>query len=102
MILDSNRGINTLLTEAFVLPSGPTAYFSVEAGGFPESGGVSVARQEGDQYVLRCLKTAYVAPAVHDKLVSTTYGTLEVKQIYAEGFCWALRVTGKVAGRRDI
>lgn len=105
MNIDSERGIDALRTEAVRVSSNPaTVYCSVSEGGFPESGGATVARQEGQQYTLRFKATDYAKPTpkVHDKIYTTNYGTLEVKQVFIEGRHYAIRATGKVAGRMEI
>lgn len=103
MNIDSDRGIDVLRTEP-VRANGRVSTFhcSVSAGGFPEAGGSSTARQDGDQYTFRCRKTDYPLPLVHDILHTDNYGSLEVKERFSEGNYWALRVTGKVKGRTDL
>ena len=66
-----------------------------------ESGGQNTNRQMGDVYVLRCSLASYLAPAIHDKLITTNYGTLEVKQISPEGDYYVLRCLGKVTNRAE-
>lgn len=103
MNLDSDRGMNTFRTEACIPSSQPgTIYCDVRPGGYMESGGQSMHRQDGDQFVLRCRKVDFHSPAVHDTLITTNFGTLEVKKIDREGDLWVLRCVGTVAGRVDL
>ena len=90
------------MTEAVRVNGRTAVYMSCSPGGFPESGGTSTARQEGDQYTLRCKKTDYTAPAVHDTLTTVNYGILDMKEKHSEGDHWALRATGKVSRRTEF
>lgn len=81
-----------------------TLYASIIHAGFPENGGSVAQTQSGDQYIVRIKKTDLknTAPSVHTSVWAKSYGTLEIKQVYDEGKCFAMRVTGKVANRVDV
>jgi len=103
MILDSNRGIDALMTERIRVGASQNTFLaSVLRSEYPSSGGSNTGRQDGDQYSVRCKKTDWALPAVHNSIFTTNYGTLEVKQVFAEGIHWAIRATGKTAVRVEI
>lgn len=79
-----------------------TVYASVIYAGDPVSGGALESRQKGDQFTLRFLKVDYPDPQVHDKLTTTNYGTLRMKQTFHEKDFWACLCTGSVRGGRDL
>jgi hypothetical protein len=103
MNIDSDRGVDVLRTESCQINGKvKTVMAAIEVGGFPESGGASLARQDGDQYVLRFRVTDYTLPAVHDKIETENYGQLDVKQVHHEGNLWVIRATGKIKGKTDF
>ena len=75
-------------------------YAQVISAGDAVSGGSLTARQDGDQYTLRFLKTDYDSPKVHDTLKTENFGTLKMKQRFSEGDFWACLSTGAVKGGR--
>jgi hypothetical protein len=101
MNLDNVGAFAELQTELVAI-SGQQAsiYFHVIQGGDPMQGGAVGAQQSGDQYVMRCNKSEYLAPAVHDKLTTTNYGVLRVKQFFTEGDMLVVLATGNVRGMR--
>jgi hypothetical protein len=103
MNIDSDRGVDVLRTEAVrVGTSLSTVFAAIETSGYPENGGPSAARQDGEQFVLRFRMRDYKSPCVHDKLHTKNYGTLEVKQAHPEGNLWAVRAMGKAASRTEV
>jgi hypothetical protein len=103
MELDSTRGIDTLMTERIRIGSSQSSInASVVRATYPQSGGASSGRQDGDQYSVRVKKIDYTSPKPHDQIITTNYGTIEVKQAFPEGVHWAIRATGKTAVRVEI
>ena len=102
MNLDFPGAIQDLQTERVVIQGRrESVYCHVIIAGDPVSGGSLNARQDGDQYTLRFLKKDYLAPKVHDRLKTTNYGTLSMKQSFNEGEFWACLCTGTVRGRHS-
>ena len=101
MNLDAPEALEVLRNER-VLINGRQApvYAHVIHAGDPVSGGALTARQDGDQFTLRFLKTEYKDPQVHDKLKTDNYGTLRMKQRFQEGDFWSCLCTGAVKGGR--
>jgi hypothetical protein len=102
MNLDAPEALEVLRNER-VLINGRQApvYAHVTSAGDPVSGGALEARQSGDQFTLRFLKTEYPDPQVHDKLKTDNFGTLRMKQRFLEGDFWSCLCTGSVRGGRD-
>ncbi len=101
MNLDNPAAIKVLMTERVQI-KGKIApvYCQVLSAGDPVSGGALTARQDGDQFTLRFLKTEYKDPQVHDKLETTNYGIMTIKQRFLEGDFWACLCTAAVKGGR--
>ena len=103
MNLDFPESIKELQTERCVVTGlqAPIYAHVIEAGD-PVSGGALNARQDGNQFTLRFLKKDYPSPAVHDKVKTTNYGDLRMKQRFNEGELWSVLCTGKVRGRHGV
>lgn len=101
MNLDNPAALKVLMTERVLINSKiAPVYCQVLTAGDPVSGGALDARQEGDHLTLRFLRSDYDSPQVHDKLQTTNYGTLRMKQRFLEGEFWACLCTGEVRGGR--
>lgn len=103
MNLDNTNAFTVLMTERVKINASlKNVYVEITSAGDPVDGGAINARQNGNQFIMRVKKIDYPAPAVHDKLLTTNFGTLRTKQWFAEGEMWAVMATGATKGDRDV
>jgi hypothetical protein len=102
MNLDNPAALNAFFTEPCkVLRAGVALDIRFLAvlvpGGDPMSGGAHQAHQVGDQYVMKLPRLSWAdpGPQVHDKIITTNFGTVDVKQAFKEGSFWSVMLTGE-------
>jgi hypothetical protein len=103
MNLDNTKAFDVLTDErVYVNADQEAIYAMVDVAGDPVSGGAVDARQQGNQLTLRFKKVDYSDPDVHDKLRTTNYGTLRIKQRFSENDYWSCLCTGAVRARHEV